>query len=201
MYGVLLAGERVVALAQPRAHALHAHDTLLLSSFVLGSDSFRAAAESFSPICLPRFNPAAFLHAYVRFLDEVRFSSDLHASTRPSCCRFCILFSVPAHISLLLTHLLGWSLAQSPNCTLTACLEAKRDFPSKYFCMCMQASGLCLVLLSTHQDAFHSLSDAAKRLQAELHDEGAFQVRQLSSCAILHSSETWCVSTHCRRPG
>ena len=71
MYGVLLAGERVVALAQPRAHALHAHDVLLLSSFVLGSDSFRAAAESFSPICLPRFNPSAFLHAYVRFLDEV----------------------------------------------------------------------------------------------------------------------------------
>lgn len=72
MYGVLLADERVVALAQPRAHALHAHDMLLLASFVLGSDSFRAAAESFSPICLPRFNPAAFLHAYVRFLDEVR---------------------------------------------------------------------------------------------------------------------------------
>ena len=71
MYGILLAGERVVALAEPRAHALHAHDVLLLSSFVLGSDSFRAAAESFSPICLPRFNPSAFLHAYVRFLDEV----------------------------------------------------------------------------------------------------------------------------------
>lgn len=72
MYGVLLAGERVVALAQPRAHALHAHDLLLLASFVLGSGGFRAAAESFSPLCLPRFNPAAFLHAYVRFLDEVR---------------------------------------------------------------------------------------------------------------------------------
>ncbi len=72
VYGVLLAGERVVGLAQPRAHALHAADLLLLSSFVLGSDSFRAAAESFSPICLPRFNPSAFLHAYVHYLDPVR---------------------------------------------------------------------------------------------------------------------------------
>lgn len=77
MYGVLLAGERVVALAQPRAHALHAHDLLLLASFVLGSGSFRAAAESFSPICLPHLNPAAFLHAYVRFLDEVRLRLSL----------------------------------------------------------------------------------------------------------------------------
>lgn len=74
VYGVLLAGERVVGLAQPRAHALHAADLLLLSSFVLGSDSFRAAAESFSPICLPRFNPSAFLHAYVHYLDPVRAS-------------------------------------------------------------------------------------------------------------------------------
>ena len=83
MYGILLAGERVVALAQPRAHALHAHDLLLLTSFVLGSDSFRAAAESFSPICLPNFNPTAFLHAYVRFLDEVCLR--LHAVSSLPC--------------------------------------------------------------------------------------------------------------------
>ena len=90
MYGILLAGKRVVALAQPRAHALHAHDTLLLSSFVLGSDSFRAAAESFSPICLPRFNPAAFLHAYVRFLDEVslgRLLESIHADASSEAAR------------------------------------------------------------------------------------------------------------------
>ena len=40
----------------------------------------------------------------------------------------------------------------------------------------VQASGLCLVLLSKHQDAFHSLSDGAKRLQAELQGEGTSQV-------------------------
>ena len=33
------------------------------------------------------------------------------------------------------------------------------------------------MLLSTHQDAFHKLSEAAKRLQAELLNEGAFQVQ------------------------
>ena len=49
----------------------------------------------------------------------------------------------------------------------------------------VQASGLCLVLLSTHQDAFHSLSDAAKRLQSELQGEGTFQVCCSSS---LHTA-------------
>ena len=75
MYGVLLAGERVVALAQPRAQPLDPADLLLLASFVTGSDSFRAASESFSPICLPAYNPSAFLHAYVQYLDAVCKSS------------------------------------------------------------------------------------------------------------------------------
>ncbi len=69
---MLLAGERVVALAQPRAQPLAPADLLLLGSFLTGSDSFRAAPESFSPICLPAHNPSAFLHAYVAYLDQVR---------------------------------------------------------------------------------------------------------------------------------
>ncbi len=107
MYGVLLAGERVVALAQPRAHPLHAHDVLLLSSFVLGSDSFRAASESFSPICLPRFNPSAFLHAYVRFLDEVTTPCLVHAPVTRALSR--------------LTSFLTWSRAGSHKGALLLC--------------------------------------------------------------------------------
>jgi vacuolar fusion protein MON1 len=29
-------------------------------------------AEAMSPVCLPRFNPAAFLHAYIHYLDAGR---------------------------------------------------------------------------------------------------------------------------------
>ena len=83
MYGVLLAGERVIALAQPRAQPLAPADLLLLASFVTGSDSFRAAAESFSPICLPAYNPSAFLHAYVQYLDAVR-------TVQPACAHACL---------------------------------------------------------------------------------------------------------------
>ncbi len=72
---MLLAGELVAALAQPRARPLPADDLLLLSSFVRRTASFRAALESFSPVCLPRFNPSAFLHAYVAYLQPVRSSS------------------------------------------------------------------------------------------------------------------------------
>jgi len=61
----------VAALAQPRAQPLAAGDLLLLSSFVRRTGSFRAAAESFSPVCLPRYNASAFLHAYVAYFDQV----------------------------------------------------------------------------------------------------------------------------------
>ena len=57
-------------------------------------------------------------------------------------------------------------------------------------CLHVQASGLCLVLLSRRQDAFHGLSDGAKRLQAELQGEGTLQV-QLLPCLLLSRSAYW----------
>ncbi len=81
LYGLLLAGELVAALAQPRAAPLDAADLLLLSSFVRRTGSFAAAAESFSPVCLPRYNASAFLHAYVAYLDPAR----AHSTSRPLC--------------------------------------------------------------------------------------------------------------------
>ena len=75
LYGVLLAGELVAALAQPRAHPLAPADLLLLSHFVRGSASFRQGdAQSFTPVCLPTFDASAFLHAHVSYIDQARSS-------------------------------------------------------------------------------------------------------------------------------
>jgi hypothetical protein len=64
---LLLTPERLVASATPKRGALHPDDVLLLANFVRASDSFRTA-ESFSPVCLPRYNAAAFVYAYVAYL-------------------------------------------------------------------------------------------------------------------------------------
>ena len=45
------------------------------------------------------------------------------------------------------------------------------------------------MLLSAHQDAFHKLSEAAKRLQAELLNEGAFQVQISTLSMPCHCSD------------
>ena len=71
LFGVLLTQKAIVAVAQSRAHVLHPHDLLLLANLVRSNESFKQA-QTFTPVCLPPFNSAAFLHAYVQYLHVVR---------------------------------------------------------------------------------------------------------------------------------
>ncbi|XP_031486436.1 vacuolar fusion protein MON1 homolog isoform X1 [Nymphaea colorata] len=68
LFAILMCKHKVISLVGAQKASLHPDDMLLLSNFVLSSESFRTS-ESFSPICLPRFNPMAFLYAYVSYLD------------------------------------------------------------------------------------------------------------------------------------
>ncbi|XP_074573583.1 vacuolar fusion protein MON1 homolog [Curcuma longa] len=68
LFALLMCKHKVVSLVGAQKASLHPDDMLLLSNFIMASESFRTS-ESFSPICLPRYNPMAFLYAYVDFLD------------------------------------------------------------------------------------------------------------------------------------
>ena len=74
LFGVLLTQTAVVAVAQSHAHVMHPHDLLLLANLVRSNESFRQA-ETFTPVCMPHFNPTAFLHAYVQYLHVVSGNS------------------------------------------------------------------------------------------------------------------------------
>ncbi|CAN8285543.1 unnamed protein product [Cochlearia groenlandica] len=69
LFALLMCRHKVIGLAGAQKASLHPDDLLLLSNFVMSSESFRTS-ESFSPICLPRYNPLSFLHAYVHFFDD-----------------------------------------------------------------------------------------------------------------------------------
>ena len=77
LFGVLLTQKAIVAVAQSRAHVLHPHDLLLLANLVRSNESFKQA-QTFTPVCLPHFNSAAFLHAYVQYLHVVRTPPIIH---------------------------------------------------------------------------------------------------------------------------
>ncbi|KAL2541106.1 SAND family protein [Abeliophyllum distichum] len=68
LFAILMCRHKVISLCGAQKASLHPDDMLLLSNFVMSSESFRTS-ESFSPICLPRYNPMAFLYAYVHYFD------------------------------------------------------------------------------------------------------------------------------------
>ncbi|KAJ7947814.1 Vacuolar fusion protein MON1 [Quillaja saponaria] len=68
LFAILMCRHKVVSLVGAQKASLHPDDMLLLANFVMSSESFRTS-ESFSPICLPRYNPMAFLYAYVHYFD------------------------------------------------------------------------------------------------------------------------------------
>nr|AQX44174.1 hypothetical protein [Apostasia odorata] len=68
LFAILMCKHKVISLVGAQKATLHPDDMLLLANFILSSESFRTS-ESFSPICLPRYNPMAFLYAYVQYLD------------------------------------------------------------------------------------------------------------------------------------
>ncbi|GMN24771.1 hypothetical protein TIFTF001_000692 [Ficus carica] len=86
LFAILMCKHKVVSLVGAQKASLHPDDMLLLANFVMSSESFRQVdyfnlcvssmclpcirtSESFSPICLPRYNPMAFLYAYVHYFD------------------------------------------------------------------------------------------------------------------------------------
>lgn len=70
LYGLVVAGGRLVSVVRPRKHSLHPGDLQLLFNMVFEADGVKAGGgESWIPVCLPGFNSSGYLYMYVSFLD------------------------------------------------------------------------------------------------------------------------------------
>ncbi|RYQ98001.1 hypothetical protein Ahy_B08g094075 isoform B [Arachis hypogaea] len=89
LFAILMCRHKVISLVGAQKATLHPDDMLLLVNFVMSTESFRQVeclfifqitspcclwqsltSESFSPVCLPRYNPLAFLYAYIHYFDD-----------------------------------------------------------------------------------------------------------------------------------
>ena len=165
---------QVICLVGAQKASLHPDDMLLLSNFVVSSESFRyvqsltdllyvilwrfcfcpdyilisvlslyRTSESFSPICLPRYNPMAFLYAYVHYFD-VRYPNFQ-----------CILnYSIDSY-SKIRNCWIQYSLV-----TLDKKLFLLVDYQQMTHkrCFCLQVDTY-LILLTTSSGAFYHLKD------------------------------------------
>lgn len=70
LYGLIVAGGRLVSVIRPRRHSLHPSDLQLIFNMLFESGGIKAAGgENWIPLCLPAFNNRGYLYMYVSFLN------------------------------------------------------------------------------------------------------------------------------------
>ncbi len=70
LYGLIVAGGRLVSVVRPKKHSLHPGDLHLLFNMLFEAGSVKAGGgENWIPVCLPGFNNTGYLYMYVSFLN------------------------------------------------------------------------------------------------------------------------------------
>ncbi|KAM3065994.1 Vacuolar fusion protein mon1 [Clarireedia jacksonii] len=69
LYGLIVAGGRLVSVVRPKRHSLHPSDLQLIFNMLFEAGSVKAGGgENWIPLCLPGFNNRGYLYMYVSFL-------------------------------------------------------------------------------------------------------------------------------------
>ena len=69
LYGLIVAGGRLVSVIRPKRHSLHPSDLQLIFNMLFEAGSVKAGGgENWIPVCLPGFNNRGYLYMYVSFL-------------------------------------------------------------------------------------------------------------------------------------
>ena len=77
LYGLIVAGGRLVSVIRPRSHSLHPGDLQLIFNILFEAGGVKAGeGENWIPICLPGFNKNGYLYMYVSFLDAQESTED-----------------------------------------------------------------------------------------------------------------------------
>ncbi|KAL8834999.1 MAG: hypothetical protein Q9170_003489 [Blastenia crenularia] len=71
LYGLVVAGGRLVSVVRPRRHSLHPSDLQLIFNMLFEAEGVKAGGgENWIPLCLPGFNRNGYLYMYVSFIDQ-----------------------------------------------------------------------------------------------------------------------------------
>ena len=95
LYGLIVAGGRLVSVIRPRRHSLHPSDLQLIFNMLFESGGIRSnEGENWIPICLPAFNKRGYLYMYVSFFDIGDTSASTTLPTTSSSAPDATLFSL-----------------------------------------------------------------------------------------------------------
>ncbi|KAL8911743.1 MAG: hypothetical protein Q9171_003135 [Xanthocarpia ochracea] len=84
LYGLVVAGGRLVSVVRPRRHSLHPSDLQLIFNMLFEAEGVKTGGgENWIPLCLPGFNKNGYLYMYVSFI-EAEDQDDQHESSQAS---------------------------------------------------------------------------------------------------------------------
>ncbi|KAH0542942.1 hypothetical protein FGG08_002711 [Glutinoglossum americanum] len=71
LYGLIVAGGRLVSVVRPKRHSLHPSDLQLIFNMLFEAEGVKGGGgENWIPLCLPGFNKNGYLYMYVSFLSR-----------------------------------------------------------------------------------------------------------------------------------
>lgn len=81
LYGLIVAGGKLVSVIRPRRHSLHPSDLRLIFNMLFESEGIKAGGgENWVPLCLPAFNNRGYLYMYVSFFEDGNSDDGAEAS-------------------------------------------------------------------------------------------------------------------------
>ncbi|TQV99845.1 hypothetical protein V2A60_005274 [Cordyceps javanica] len=84
LYGLIIAGGKLVSVIRPRRHSLHPSDLQLIFNMLFESDGIKGGGgENWIPLCLPAFNNQGYLYMYVSFLHDEGQEAQKEAAALP----------------------------------------------------------------------------------------------------------------------
>ena len=82
LYGLIVAGGRLVSVVRPKRHSLHPGDLQLIFNMLFEAGGVKAGGgESWIPFCLPGFNKNGYLYMFVSFLSSKKDNEDSSTSS------------------------------------------------------------------------------------------------------------------------
>ncbi|KAM7208006.1 vacuolar fusion protein mon-1 [Naviculisporaceae sp. PSN 640] len=85
LYGLIVAGGKLVSVIRPRKHSLHPSDLQLIFNMLFESGGIKSGGgESWIPLCLPAFNNRGYLYMYVSFFDSTTTTAESESAASPS---------------------------------------------------------------------------------------------------------------------
>merc|ERR1719348_1616505 len=69
VFGILLSDNHLISLVRMKKYYIHPADLHLIFNLINSTESFKHS-ESWTPLCLPKFDSSGFLHAHVSYLTD-----------------------------------------------------------------------------------------------------------------------------------